>query len=259
MLAAGIWSGSSAAEPLAAPRYRAIPAASFASVLSGKAEQALIRVTDFRMREQPVSNREYLGFVQQHPEWQKGAAPALFAEPAYLRLWSGPLDFGSLDPDAPVVGVSWYAAAAYCRTEQARLPSWYQWELVAAADEQQTDARQNPAWRARILKWYGEAQAGNLPALQSFPNAYGVSNMHGIIWEWVRDFNALLISPDSRTQGDPDKLQFCGAGAISLQDKENYAILMRVALLSSLTAASSTDSLGFRCAKDSNDGNDQNK
>ena len=66
----------------------------------------------------------------------------------------------------------------------------------------------------------------------------------------MNDFNALLVSADSRNQGDPDQLQYCGAGAISLQDKDNFAILMRVALLSSLNGSDSTIKLGFRCARD---------
>ena len=73
--------------------------------------------------------------------------------------------------------------------------------------------------------------------------------MHGLIWEWVDDFNALLVSPDSRSGDDPDKIQFCGAGAINLQDRQNYAVLMRIALLSSLRASDSTTSLGFRCVR----------
>jgi sulfatase modifying factor 1 len=73
--------------------------------------------------------------------------------------------------------------------------------------------------------------------------------MHGLVWEWVDDFSALLVNPDSRSGDDPDKLQFCGAGAINLQDRENYAVLMRIALLSSLKASDSTSSLGFRCVR----------
>jgi formylglycine-generating enzyme required for sulfatase activity len=73
--------------------------------------------------------------------------------------------------------------------------------------------------------------------------------MHGVIWEWVDDFNALFIAGDSRTQGDPDLLKFCGAGAISIVDRDSYAVLMRIALLSSLSAADTTSSLGFRCAR----------
>jgi formylglycine-generating enzyme len=65
----------------------------------------------------------------------------------------------------------------------------------------------------------------------------------------VDDFNALLVSADSRTQGDPDKVQFCGAGAISLKSRDNYAVLMRIALLSSLNAVDTTNNLGFRCAR----------
>jgi hypothetical protein len=57
-----------------------------------------------------------------------------------------------------------------------------------------------------------------------------------------------MVSGDSREQGDPDKLKFCGAGALSLQDKNNFAVLMRVAFLSALEARSTARSLGFRCA-----------
>jgi sulfatase modifying factor 1 len=73
--------------------------------------------------------------------------------------------------------------------------------------------------------------------------------MHGLVWEWVDDFSVLLVNPDSRSGDDPDKLQFCGAGAINLQDRENYAVLIRIALLSSLKASDSTSSLGFRCVR----------
>jgi formylglycine-generating enzyme len=65
----------------------------------------------------------------------------------------------------------------------------------------------------------------------------------------VDDFNALFIAGDSRTQGDPDTLKFCGAGAINIIDRESYAVLMRIALLSSLNGADSTSTLGFRCVR----------
>jgi len=76
--------------------------------------------------------------------------------------------------------------------------------------------------------------------------------VHGLVWEWVDDFSALLVNADSRSADDPDKLKFCGAGAINLQDKQNYAVLMRIALLSSLNASDSTSSLGFRCVRPAN-------
>ena len=57
------------------------------------------------------------------------------------------------------------------------------------------------------------------------------------------------MASDSRDQGDPDRLKFCGAGALSLRDKDNYAVLMRIAMLSALKASDTTANLGFRCAR----------
>ena len=150
-----------------------------------------------------------------------------------------------------MVNVSWFAAQAFCEGEGARLPTWTEWELVAAADGSRRDAREDPAWRARILSWYARPATQALPLVGGSPNVYGVGDLHGLIWEWVDDFNALLVNPDSRSAEDADKLQFCGAGAINLQQRENYAVLMRIALLSSLNASDSTSTLGFRCVRPS--------
>ena len=73
-------------------------------------------------------------------------------------------------------------------------------------------------------------------------------DLHGLVWEWVDDYNALLVAADRREQGGADKIKFCGAGAISMERKEDYAVLMRVAMLSSLEASYTTQNLGFRCA-----------
>jgi formylglycine-generating enzyme required for sulfatase activity len=82
------------------------------------------------------------------------------------------------------------------------------------------------------------------------PNAYGIQDLHGLVWDWVDDASALLVTSDNREQGAADKLRFCGAAALSTDDRENYATLMRVALLSSVQASDATGNLGFRCAKD---------
>ena len=69
------------------------------------------------------------------------------------------------------------------------------------------------------------------------------------VWEWAEDSGSLLISGDNRTQGDADKAKFCGAGALSTGDRESYAVLMRVAMLSSLEGRDATANMGFRCAR----------
>lgn len=231
------------------PLYVAIPSGSIASVLSGgSADNAPTMVAGFEMRVKPVTVAEFLKFTEQKPEWKKTKVPSVFADSNYLHQ----LDTAAMSPahaEQPITNVSWFAAQAYCESEGARLPTWYEWEYVAAADAAHADARKDPAWRAQILGWYSKPSSSRPQRVGGDVNFYGVHNMHGLIWEWVDDFNALLVSADSRNQGDPDQLQYCGAGAISLQDRDNFAILMRVALLSSLSGSASTNDLGFRCAR----------
>lgn len=232
--------------------YIPIAAGTLVTVLSGDGDKEAIRLAPFAMRETPVSNRELQGFLSLHPEWQRDRVPATFADASYLHHWASALDPGIDNlPDQPATSVSWFAAQAFCESEQARLPTWYEWEYVAAADATHNDARKDPAWRSHILAWYAQASTVPPHSVGGNANVYGVRDMHGLIWEWVDDFNALLVSADSRTQGDPDQLQFCGAGAISLQDRENYAVLMRIALLSSLAGADTTNNLGWRCVRPS--------
>ena len=86
------------------------------------------------------------------------------------------------------------------------------------------------------------------PVGAGMPNVHGVQDVHGLVWEWVLDYNALLVSSDSREQGGADRLQFCAEGALSTSDRDNYAVLMRIAFLSSLQANYTVGNLGFRCA-----------
>lgn len=227
--------------------YVSLPGGSYRSVIASDASQGLATVEPFSMRVLPVTRGEFARFVREHPAWQRSKVPRLFADAGYLAsLAASP---AAESDAAPVTEVSWFAAQAFCESEGARLPTWGEWEFAAAADETRTDARDDPQWRARILSWYARPATTAIPAVGGSANVYGIKNLHGLVWEWTDDFNSLLVNEDSRSADDPDKLKFCGAGAINLQQRENYAVLMRVALLSSLKASNSTGSLGFRCVR----------
>jgi formylglycine-generating enzyme required for sulfatase activity len=244
------WFGLMLALPAAAAEYVALPGGTFASVLPADGKAAAAQVAPFRLRTDLVTNGEYLAFVKANPQWRRDTVAGILADARYLTQWAGADELGEQAlPRQPVTRVSWFAAQAYCASEGARLPSWYEWEFAAAADASRRDARSDPAWRENILGWYSRPSNAALPAVGGTANVYGVRDMNGLVWEWVDDFNALMVASDSRQQGDPDLLKFCGAGAISLQEKENYAVLMRIAMLSALKAADTTNNLGFRCAK----------
>lgn len=234
-----------------APSYVALPGGRFDSVLPQDANQrsGRVDVAPFELRTVPVTQSEFAAFVKAHPEWRRDQVPEVFAGAGYLGSWPNADQPAVVQGQAPVTEVSWFAARAYCESEDARLPTWAEWEFAAAADATRTDARSDPAWQRTILGWYERPTLAALPAVGGPPNVYGVQNLHGLVWEWVDDANALFINGDSRTQGDPDVLKFCGAGALSIVGRDSYAVLMRVALLSSLNAADSTRTLGFRCAR----------
>jgi formylglycine-generating enzyme len=227
-----------------------LPGGTFRSALKYE-DSRTTRIAPFALQKRPVTNAEFLAFVRAHPQWRRDRVATVFADARYLAKWPTAATLGSTaQPEQPVVDVSWFAADAYCKAQGARLPTWGEWEYVAAADETRRDARKDPAWRERILGWYSRPASGPLPrAGLQVPDAYGVQDMHGLVWEWTDDFSSLLVSGDNRVQGDADKMKFCGAGSLSMDDRENYAVLMRVAMLSSLEARDTTSSLGFRCAR----------
>jgi len=234
-----------------ASRYAGLPGGKFKSSLQYEDVKDGVRIEAFALMRKPVTNAEFLAFVQKNPQWRRDRVAGVLAEKHYLSNWQSPTQLGAkAQPEQPVVWVSWFAANAYCESIGARLPTWSEWEYAAAADETRRDARKDPAWRERILAWYSRPSSEVLPraGLQA-PNAYGIQDLHGLVWEWTDDYSSLLVSGDNRNQGDTDKAKFCGAGALSMDDRENYAVLMRVAMLSSLEGNNATGNLGFRCAR----------
>jgi formylglycine-generating enzyme len=231
--------------------YVSLAGGPFRSILpTGGKERADVKVGPFSLQRTPVTNGEFLDFVRAHPEWQKGLVAGSLADGRYLQHWQGALELGANAlPDQPVTNVSWFAARAFCEVRHARLPDWYEWEYAAAADARVPDARHDPQWQQRILAWYGKPSNRPLTEVaHSEANLYGIYDLQGLVWEWVEDFNALFIAADNRNQGDPDLLKYCGSGALSVEDRENYPVMMRLAMLSSLRGNSTTANVGFRCA-----------
>lgn len=226
--------------------------AKFSTVLAYEDTDSTVAIAPFELMTHPVTNADFLAFVTRNPDWRRGTAAPVFVDAEYLAHWRGPLSLGEkAQPLQPVTQLSWFAAQAFCEAQGARLPTWSEWEYAAAADGTRGDARADPAWRERILAWYSKPSNAPLGVVgQGEADIHGVHDLHGLVWEWVDDYAAMLVSADNRDQSDPDMLKFCGAGALSTNDRENYAVLMRIAMLSALEAVDTTRNVGFRCARD---------
>ncbi len=159
----------------------------------------------FRIGRTPVTNATWLSFTEgggyERREWwtDEGWAWKEDYDITHPEGWArGPggwqrwrLDgWAPLDPDEPVVHVSWFEADAFARAHGARLPTEAEWEKAATWDQDTGTARTFP-WgeepptpeRANLdHAGFGPHPAGALPAGAS---PYGVLGMTGDVWEWT--------------------------------------------------------------------------
>ncbi|MEM7200360.1 MAG: formylglycine-generating enzyme family protein [Planctomycetota bacterium] len=224
---------------------------SYRPVFAGKGEATEVPVAPFSLEEHAVTNAQFLVFVAANPAWRRSSVKALFAEDGYLRQWRGDLDHGPGIGVSPVTHVSWFAARAYAQWIGRRLPTLAEWEYAAAANETELQARDEPAFVQRMLDWYGRPTPDvPAPVRSTFRNAHGAWDMHGLVWEWLEDFNSALVTGESRGDSGLERKLFCGSGSVGAADPSDYAAFMRFAFRGSLRASYVVKNLGFRCAED---------
>jgi iron(II)-dependent oxidoreductase len=174
----------------------------------------------FRIGRTPITNATFLHFVEgggyerrpwwsdeawawkeeydiTHPEgWALGST-------GEWRRWT--MDgWAPIDPDEPVVHVSWFEAAALANAHGARLPTEAEWEKAATWDQETGEARELP-WgdepaderRANLDQTLlGPAPVGAYPAGAAPCGALG---MLGDVWEWTasdfRGYDGFVAHP----------------------------------------------------------------
>ena len=164
--------------------------------------QHMVHVPAFEIDRTPVTNGAYREFVEEggyrRSDLWTDEGWAWREENAIERplYWTGDGRLRSfdreepLDPDLPVMHVSWYEADAYARWRGARLPTEAEWEKAASWDDAAGEKRRLP-WGdeppdeslANVDQLgFGPAPAGAYPDGAS---PYGVLGMTGDCWEWT--------------------------------------------------------------------------
>lgn len=217
-------------------------------------DSPIVSIQPFSLDVLPVTNRDFFTFVSSSPEWAKESIPALFAENSYLKHWENHANVWTPmtdDLDSAVVNVSWYAANAYCETQNKRLPDTYEWEYAALASDLAADGSSEAGYTQRILDWYAYSSNKSKLKINTTPaNYWGIKDLHGLIWEWTHDFNSSLVTGESRGDSAIDSNLYCAGGAAGAVDPSDYAAFMRFGFRSSLKAKYTIANLGFRCAAD---------
>jgi formylglycine-generating enzyme required for sulfatase activity len=134
-------------------------------------------------------------------DWEKPIHEVTIGEPFYLGKYqvtqgewaavmgSNPSHFTG-DDRLPVESVSWYDCQEFIRRLNARkdgyvyrLPSEAEWEYACRAG-----TTGDYAGELEAMGWYGENSGGTTHAVGGKkPNAWGLHDMHGNVWEWCQD------------------------------------------------------------------------
>jgi formylglycine-generating enzyme required for sulfatase activity/serine/threonine protein kinase/Leucine-rich repeat (LRR) protein len=101
----------------------------------------------------------------------------------------------SVTDDSPAAQITWNDAVAYCRWLTAqekviyRLPTEAEWEFACRAGTTTQYSFGDDAAFLDLYGWYIKNQSGNSqPVGTKLPNAFGLFDMHGNLFEWCQDF-----------------------------------------------------------------------
>lgn len=162
----------------------------------------------------------------------------------------------------PVEQVSWEEAAEFCRSLSAlsaeraagrvyRLPTEAEWEYACRAGCDADWSFGHQASQLTEYAWYGDNARGTThPVGEKKPNAWGLWDMHGNVWEWCSDWLALCPVQETEDPRGP------GAGTYRVIRGGGWydtARDCRAAYRTGRTPGHRSSDLGFRLACAVND------
>lgn len=250
--------------------------------------QAFVDATDYRtIAERPLDSKDFPGV----PEDILLAGSAVFVPPASIQGLHEHLQWWSYVPGAnwkhpegpgstiigreshPVVHIAYEDAEAYARWAGKRLPTEAEWEYAAKAAEHMDETfywgeelKEGDQWMANIYQGQfpvsntmEDGYDGTAPVKSFPPNAFGLYDMVGNVWEWCSDYyqpqydDSIGENPQgpssSHDPQEPNAIKRVQRGG-SFLCYDQYCERYKAGARGKGEINSPTNHVGFRCVKD---------
>ncbi len=134
----------------------------------------------------PVTNEQFMRFLETTDSEKDAQNNDLIRlRESRLKRVAGKLTIETGYAQHPVVGVSWYGAAAYAQWVGKRLPTEAEWEIAALGAE--GDAL-FPTGQNIDKSQANFFSSDTTPVMSYSPNGYGLFDMAGNCYEWCQDW-----------------------------------------------------------------------
>jgi formylglycine-generating enzyme len=212
-----------------------------------------VTVPSFYLDRTEVTNVQFRRFIERNPEWQKDRIPAAYHNGKYLQQWNG-TNYPVGRDNYPVVYVTWYAAAAFCREQGKRLPTEAEWEYAARGGLEGKDFPWGNGLPDKTRANFGKSGANGAVAVASYQaNGYGLHDMSGNVWEYLADEWGKYPTSEQNTQAlklfdDRSFLAVKTRRALRGGSYGGGVVNLRVTYRDSHSPENAGDHVGFRCA-----------